>query len=403
MDRLFQDLRFALRLLWKDRGFTLTTVATLAVCVAANTSIFAVVNTVLLKPLPFPEPERLVTIFNSYPGAGAVRASNGVPDYYDRLAQTTAFDEIAMYRSTGVTIGGQGGGEVERVTSLQVTPSFFRLLRTQPHRGQIFTELDAEVGQPRRVVLGHGMWQRLFAGSDDAVGRDLRINGVLYSIVGVLPEGFQFIDPEVQLWTPVAFTAQERSDESRHSNNWQQIARLGPGASLEQAQSQIDAINAANLDRFPHLKEIVINAGFNTRVKGFHADLVETSRATLYLLWGGVLTVLIIGCVNVANLVSIRASGRTRELATRQALGASTQRAVATDPDRNRSGLGARRRVWSGARLAGARTGGTTGAGAVAAGREHRHRRTSAGVCRRSGAACRCRRRTLPHGRAPAR
>jgi predicted permease len=144
--------------------------------------------------------------------------------------------------------------------------------------------------------------------------------------VGVLPSGFQFVDPDVQLWTAVAFSAEERSDESRHSNNWQQIARLEPGATIEQAQSQIDAINAANLDRFPQLKEIVINVGFHTLVKGFHADLVENSRATLYLLWGGVIAVLIIGCVNVANLVSIRASGRARELATRHALGASMQR-----------------------------------------------------------------------------
>ena len=326
MERLLQDLRFALRLLWKDRGFTLTTVATLAVCVAANTSIFAVVNAVLLKPLPFPQPERLVTIFNSYPGAGAVRAANGVPDYYDRLAQTTAFDEIAMYRTAGVTLGGQGVGDVERVTSLQVTPSFFRLLHTQPYRGQVFTEQDADVGQPRKVVLGYGMWQRLFAGRDDAVGRDLRINGVLHTIIGVLPDGFRFIDPEVQLWTPTAFSAEERGDERRHSNSWQQIARLKRGASLEQAQSQIDAINAANLDRFPQLKQVLINAGFHTQVKSFHADLVASSRGTLYLLWGGVLSVLVIGCVNVANLASVRASGRVRELATRHALGASMQR-----------------------------------------------------------------------------
>ena len=324
MDRFLQDLRFALRILWKDRGFALTTIATLALCVAANTSIFAVVNAVLLKPLPFAEPERLVTVYNSYPGAGAVRASNGVPDYYDRLAQMPAVEEIAMYRNAGVTIGGQGG-DVERVISMPVTPSFFRLLRAQPLRGRLFNEKESEVGETRTVVLSHGMWQRLFGGRDDAIGGDLRINGVPYAIVGVLPENFRFIDPEVQLWTPVAFTAEDRSDERRHSNNWQQIARLKTGATIEQAQAQVDAINAANLDRFPQLKEVLINAGFHTKVKALHADLVETSRRTLYLLWGGVLAVLVIGCVNVANLVSVRASTRARELATRHALGASIQ------------------------------------------------------------------------------
>ena len=325
MDRLLQDLRFAGRILWKDRGFTVTTVATLALCVAANTAIFAVVHAVLLKPLPFPEPERLATVFNSYPAAGAVRASNGVPDYYDRLAQAPAFEEIGMYRSNGVTIGGQGAA-VERVMSMPVTPSLFRVLRAQPLRGRLFTEQEAEVGQNRKVVLSYGFWQRSYAGQDAAVGTEVRINGMPYTIVGVMPQSFRFIDPEVQLWTAVAFAPEERADDRRHSNNWQQIGRLKPDATVEQAQSQIDAINRANLERFPQLKEILINAGFTTHVRPLHADLVESSQKTLYLLWGGVLCVLVIGCVNVANLVSVRASGRVRELATRHALGASMQR-----------------------------------------------------------------------------
>jgi len=326
MDRLTQDLRFALRLLWKDRGFTATVLSTLALCIAANTAIFAVVNSVLLKPLPFPEPERLATIFNSYPGAGAVRASNGVPDYYDRLAQTSVFEDIGMYRTQGVTIGGQGRGDVERVTSLQVTPSFFRVLRASPYRGQLFTEKEADPGQNKKVILSYGLWQRLFAGREDAIGSDLRINGVLYSVVGVLPDSFRFVDPDVTMWTPAAFTAEERSDARRHSNSWQQFGRLKPGATIAQAQSQIDAINAANMERFPQLKQILINVGFHTVTKPFQADLVEDSRRTLYLLWGGVLCVLIIGCVNIANLVSVRASARVRELATRHALGASLER-----------------------------------------------------------------------------
>ena len=325
MDRLFQDLRFAARVLWKDRGFSSTVLATLALCVAANTAIFAVVNAVLLQPLPFPAPERLAVVFNAYPGAGIGRSSNGVPDYYDRLAQVPALEALAMYRSTGVTVGGQGS-PVERLTAMPVTPSFFRVLNAVPYRGQLFTEADGEPGQNRKVVLSFGLWQRLYGGRDDAVGQDLRIGGVPNTIVGVMSREFRFIDPEVQVWTAVAFTAQDRSDDNRHSNNWQQIGRLKPGATVEQAQAQVDAINAANLERFPNLKQVLINAGFHTRVKPFHADLVEDSARTLYLLWGGVIFVLIIGCVNVANLVSVRASTRARELATRHALGASLQR-----------------------------------------------------------------------------
>lgn len=326
MDRFLQDVRFAGRLLLKDRAFTLTTVATLALCVAANAAIFAIVNSVLLRPLPFPDPERILTVFNAYPGAGVERASNGVPDYYDRLAGVTAFEELAMYRGAGVTIGGQGQGEAERLTSLIVTPSFFRLLRAQPYRGRVFTEEEAQVDHDKKVILSYGLWQRLYGGRDEAIGGDLRVNGTPFTIVGVMPPDWRFVDPDVQLWRPVAFTGEQRSDDQRHSNNWQQIARLKPGATVEQAQSQIDAINARNLERFPDLKPILINAGFKTTAWSFQENLVEGTSRTLYLLWGGVLFVLVIGCVNVTNLVSVRATSRVRELATRHALGASVRR-----------------------------------------------------------------------------
>jgi predicted permease len=326
MERALQDLRYAARLLWKDRGFSLTTAATLALCLAANIAIFAVVNAVLLRPLPFPEPARILMVSNAYPGAGVVVASNGVPDYYDRLRDVTVFEELAMYRTQGVTLGGQGDGEPERVTSMPVTPSFFRLLRTEPFRGRLFTEAEAEPGQERPVVLSYGFWQRKFAGRDGAIGQPLRINGVPYTIVGVAPRGFRFVNPEVQLWTAVAFSAAERADDRRHSNSWQQIGRLKGGASLEQAQQQLDAVNAANMVRFPQFREILTNAGFHTRAVVLQDELVRESRRTLYLLWGGVTFVLIIGCVNVANLASIRATARVRELATRAALGATLSR-----------------------------------------------------------------------------
>jgi predicted permease len=326
MDRSLQDLKFAVRLLIKDRGFTITTVATLALCLAANAAIFAIVNSVLLRPLPFPEPDRIVTIFNAYPGAGVERASNGVPDYYDRLAGVPALESLAMYRTSGVTIGGQGRGEPERVSSMPVTPSFFRLLHGQAFRGRLFAEEDAEPGRERKVVLSYGLWQSRFAGRDEAIGDTLRVNGNAYEIIGVMPRGWNFIDPDIVLWTPAAFPPAMRSDDQRHSNNWQQIGRLKAGATIQQAQAQLDAINAQNLERLPELKQILINAGFVTRVRDFQSDLVASTERTLYLLWGGVLFVLVIGCVNVANLVSVRASARVRELATRHALGASMPR-----------------------------------------------------------------------------
>ncbi len=324
MDRLFQDIRFAARLLWKDRTFSITTIATLALCLAANVAIFAVVNGVLLKPLPFPEPDRLVRMFNKYPGAGVdAGGSNGVPDYFDRRRDMPAMEEQALFREAGVTISGSGLSEAERIQGMLVTPSFFRVLQTQPLRGQLFTEAHGELGQEKVVVLTHGFWQRLFGGRDDALGQDIRLGGELYKIVGVLPQGFVFLNPDIQLFRPAAFTAREKSDDSRHSNNWQQFGRLKAGATLQQAQTQLDAINAANLERFPQWREILKNARFGSEVVDFQTNLIGERRSTLTMLWGGAIFVLLIGGVNVANLVLVRSTSRIRELATRHAMGAT--------------------------------------------------------------------------------
>jgi predicted permease len=326
MDRLLQDLRFAIRLLWKDRSFAVTTVATLALCLAANVAIFAIVDGVLLKPLPFDQPERLVRIYNKYPGAGVEIADNGVPDYLDRQRDMGTLEEIAMFRQAGVTVSGSGLGEAERIQAMTVTPSFFRVLKVQPIRGQVFTEAQGEIGQEKVVILGYGFWQRVFGGREDAIGQDLRLGGEPHRIVGVMNRGFTFINPDIQLYRPAAFSAREKSDDSRHSNNWQQFGRLKPGATLEQAQSQVDAINAANFQRFPQWREILTNARFGTDVVDFQANLIGETRSTLSMLWGGAIFVLLIGCVNVANLVLVRSTARVKELATRHALGATFSR-----------------------------------------------------------------------------
>ena len=324
MERLAQDVRFALRLLLRDRAFTLTTFLTLAVCIGANVAIFAVVNSVLLRPLPVPEADRVVLLYNSYPKAGVVRASSGVPDYYDRLRETDVFEELALFNQFGVTVGGDGSAE--RLSSMGGTPSLFRLLRVTPHRGRIFTDAEGEPGQEQKLILSYALWQRLFAGKDSAIGSTLRINGNPFEIVGVMPQGFHWIASDVELWMPLAFNAQQKGDDGRHNNSWTSVGRLKPGASVEQAQQQIDALNVRSLDRFPPLKEILINAGFHSIVTPFQADLVREIRPTLFLLWGGVLFVLAIGVVNVTNLVLVRSGARARELATRHALGAGLGR-----------------------------------------------------------------------------
>jgi predicted permease len=321
---MLQDIRFGLRLLWKDRGFAATSILTLALCIGANAAIFAVVNSVLLQPLPVAHSEQLVHMFNAYPGAGVTGGSTGVPDYYDRLRETTVFQEQALYNTRGVTLGGEG--EPQRVVAMMGTPSLLRLLQAQPLRGRVFSEEEGEVGKTHKAVLTYASWQQWFGAKDSAIGRDVRINGEAFTVVGVLPKGFGFLDPDVKLWLPVAFTADQKSDEQRHSNNWSYLGRLKPGATVEQARQQIDALNARNLDRFPNLKQILINAGFHTVVVPLQQHLVQELRSTLYLLWGGVVFVLLVGAVNVTNLMLVRSSARMKELATRHALGAGLGR-----------------------------------------------------------------------------
>jgi predicted permease len=324
MERLLQDLKFAARVLSKDRGFAATVILSLSVCLGANAAIFAIINGVLLRPLPIPEADHLVTLYNSYPRAGVERASTGVPDYYDRLRETDVFEELALYRLNGQTIGGQA--DPQRLMGMTARPSLFRMLKATPHRGRIFNEDEGEIGRNREVILSYALWQQLFGGQDSAIGQQLRINGVNDTIVGVMPPSFYFMDPDVKLWTPAAFAPEERSDDARHSNNWTMVGRLKVGTSVAVAQQQIDALNARNLERFPALKEILINAGFHSVVTPLQEDLVREVRPTLLMLWAAVLFVLAIGAVNITNLVLIRSSARMRELATRHALGATLPR-----------------------------------------------------------------------------
>ncbi len=227
MTTLLHDLRFGIRSLWRQKTLSLAAIATLGVCIAAATTIFSIVNAVVLRPLPFPQPDRLAFLYNSYPRAGVDVAGSGVPDYYDCLEEKGLFEEVASFRSRGQTIGA--GGDAERRTMMTMTPSLFRLLQVKPLIGRAFVEEDAEVGNEHKIILGYELWQRLMGGSASAIGRDVRINEVPYTVVGVMPAGFQFWSADIAAWIPAAFSARDRSDEARHCNNQQMVARLKPG------------------------------------------------------------------------------------------------------------------------------------------------------------------------------
>jgi predicted permease len=319
MEHLLRDLKYGARSLLRNKAFAATAVITLAVGIAANSATFAIVNSVLLQPLPVPDAGRIVLMANRYPGAGAGDLNeSSAGDYYDRLKEVPALQEQAMFDFNGPTI--EINGTPERVTGMAATPSLFRLLGVAAVQGRTFTGEEGERGAEQKVILSYGLWQQLYGGDPGVLGRDLRLNGRPHTIVGVMPREFTFVNPEVRLWTPLTFTPEEKT--GHHSNNWYNVGRLKPGATVAEVQAQVNVLNAANLERFPEWKEILKNAGFHTIVEPLQEMIVKDVRGILYLLWGGAVFVLLIGGLNIANLALVRLTLRRKEFGTRLALGA---------------------------------------------------------------------------------
>ena len=323
MEKFIREMKSAARSLTRTKGYTLTVIITLSACIAVNVAIFAIVNSVLLRPLPVPNAQQIVLMANRYPKAGVPDqyiSSSG--DYYDRLKYVSALQDQAEFRFADQTLTINGMPEQAR--GMIATPSIFPLLQVQPLVGRAFTQAEGEIGNEQKVILSYGLWQELYAGNRNVLGRDLRLSGRPFTIVGVMPRNFVFINPEVRLWIPTAFTEEDKT--AHHNNNWYSIGRLKPGATIQQVQAQINALNAANLERFPQLKELLINAGFHTAVEPLQNMLVRDVKGLLYLLWAGAEFVLLIGALNVANLALARVSLRKKEVATRLALGAGRVR-----------------------------------------------------------------------------
>jgi putative ABC transport system permease protein len=329
---LLRDVRSSVRLLIKDRGFTATTVLTLAVCLGANAAIFTVVYSVLLRPLPVPDAGRIVAMGDVYPTITPDDIlSNTAPSYFDRLEAITTLEQQAMFSLWFDTMTIDG--VAEELRGMRATPSLFRLMQVPPALGRAFTDAEGEIGAEQKIILSHGLWQRLYGGDPTVVGQDLRLGwtGQRYTIVGVMPRGFSFFElgddghargpgDEVQFWIPLAFTAAQRSEAARTRYGFFHVGRMRSTVTVAQVQAQIDALNVRNIERFPQLR--LAELGMYTAVTPLQDALTRSVRGVLYLLWGGAAFVLLIGALNIANLSLARSSVRARELATRLALGA---------------------------------------------------------------------------------